>query len=93
MIFFSNIIKVHTGFHHLITSCQTFQQENKCKDVNIKMNEEDKCEKIFFDCESLFNTLLVVYKNDINTRDEKGNLFIYLLYSLFVNSSLIQILI
>ena len=68
----SEIIKVHTGFHSLITSCQTHQLENNCIEMKIT-TDEDICEKIFSDCESLFSTLLIVYKNDINTRDEKGN--------------------
>ncbi len=72
--YFSEIIKVHTGFHSLITSCQTHQLENNCNEMNITRDEKDYCKKIFSDCESLFSTLLVVYKNDINTRDEKGKL-------------------
>ncbi len=56
----------------MITSCQTHHLENYCNEMKITRYEEDKCEKIFSDCESLFSTLLIVYKNDVNTRDEKG---------------------
>ena len=56
----------------MITSCQTHQLENNCNEMKIIGYEEDKCKKIISDCESLFSTLLIVYKNDVNTRDEKG---------------------
>ena len=36
------------------------------------MTKRDECKKIIGDCASLFDTMLVVYRNDINTRDEKG---------------------
>ncbi len=71
MNYSSEIIKVHTGFHSLITSCQTNQLENNCIEMKIT-TDEDICEKIFSDCENLFSTLLNVYKYDINTRDENG---------------------
>ena len=35
---------------------------------------ENECKQIISDCESLFGTLLDVYNNDINARDEKGKL-------------------
>ncbi len=73
MNYSSEIIEVHTGFHSLITSCQTHQLENNCDEMKRTRYEEDRCKKIFSDCEKLFSTLLIVYKNDINTRDEKGN--------------------
>ncbi len=70
LIIFSKNFKVYTGLHSLITTCQTHQQENNC--TEIELNDEKKCKQIFSDCESLFVTMLSVYKNDINARDEKG---------------------
>ena len=64
--------KVHTGFHSIITACQIHQNENKCDETNVEMTKRDECKKIIGDCESLFVTMLNVYRNDINTRDEKG---------------------
>lgn len=69
--------KVHTGFHSIITACQIHQNENKCDETYLEKRMEEKCKEIKDDCESLFVTMLNVYRNDINTRDEKGEKIYY----------------
>ena len=78
-------IKFHTGFHSLITACQAHQKENSCDEMLMDIKMENECKQIISDCESLFGTLLDVYNNDINARDEKGKLNNYCWISTIFN--------